>query len=106
MNDLPTGVPIEGVLSQKSSPPRLSLIRGVARLYHRNAWRFLKMLMPAALFGYAALYLCLARANEIGLALPHGLGVLEHKAERLEIAAFLFGGVVADWMFYCFASEP
>ncbi len=61
------------------------------------------MLLPATIFGYLALYLCTARANEIGSALPHGPTMREHIAEMLEMAAFRFSGFVAVWMFYCFA---
>jgi hypothetical protein len=61
------------------------------------------MLLPAAIFGYFAMYLCTARANEIGSTLPRGLAILEHKAELMEMSAFRFSGFVADWMLYCFA---
>jgi hypothetical protein len=103
LNDFPAAVPIEAVLSEKSSPPKLSFIRDVASLYHRNTWLFLKMLLPAAIFGYLTLYLCTTRANEIGLALPRGLAILDHKTELFEMTAYRWAGFVADWMFYSFA---
>jgi hypothetical protein len=103
LNEQPAGVSIEAVLSEKSSPPRVSFVRDVARLYHHDGWLFLKMLLPAAIFGYFAIYLCEARANEIASTLPHGPARRYHIAEMLEMAAFRFGGFVVDWMFYSFA---
>jgi hypothetical protein len=103
LNDLPTSLPIEAVLAESPAPRPLQFVREVASLYHRNAWLFLKMLLPAAIFGYMALFLCTNRANEIGEHLPRGLAILEHKVELAEMTAYRWGGFVADWIFYCFA---
>lgn len=96
-------LPIEAVLSEQPAPAPWPFVREVASLYHRNAWLFLKMLLPAAIFGYFALYLCLSRANEIERRLPHGIQALQHKPELMEAKAFRFAGFTADWIFYCFA---
>jgi hypothetical protein len=96
-------LPIEAVLPEQTAPPPLVFVREVASLYHRNAWLFLKMLLPAALFGYCALILCTNRASEIYRQLPRGFAILEHKTQVLESTAFRLGGFLADWVFYCFA---
>ena len=96
-------LPIEAVLSERSAPPPLPFVREVASLYHRNAWLFLKMLLPAAIFGCCALILCTNRADEISRQLPRGLAILDHKTDVMEAAAFRYGGFLADWVFYSFA---
>jgi hypothetical protein len=103
VNEHLASAPIETVLAENTSPPSLSFVRDVASLYHRNVWLILKMLLPAAIFGYFVLYLCMARAAEIASELPRGPAILAHKIELVEMAAFRFGGFAADWMFYCFA---
>ncbi len=103
MKDQPTGLPIEAVLAEGPAPRSVQFVREVASLYHRNAWLFLKMLLPAAIFGYMALLLCTNRANEIGEHLPRGLAILEHKVELAEMTAYRWGGFAADWVLYCFA---
>jgi hypothetical protein len=96
-------LPIEAVLSEDTAPAPLPFVREVASLYHRNAWLFLTMLLPAAVFGYLAVLGATERANDILRYLPHGPERMRHIPELLESAAFRVGGFLLDWLLYLFA---
>ncbi len=97
MNPLP-----EPVLLGDEVPSPLAFVRDVASLYHRNAWPFLKLLLPAALFGYLAVFLSTQKADDILRYIPRG-DILNHKSEVLESDAFRIGGLLLNWLLYCFA---
>lgn len=97
MNLLP-----EAVLSEDPVPYPLEFVRDVASLYHRNAWLFLKLLLPAALFGYLAVFLSTQKADDILRYIPRG-AILNHMSEVLESDAFRIGGLLLNWLLYCFA---
>jgi hypothetical protein len=83
-------------------PGPLAFARDVASLYHRNAWLFLKLLLPAALFGYLVVFLSAQKADEILRYIPRG-AIVNHMSEVLESDAFRIGGLLLNWLLYCFA---
>jgi len=85
------------------SPPAIPFIRDVANLYHRNAWLFLKILLPAACFGWLIITLSWQQATDIQRQLPHGPELEHHERELLEIVFFRWFGFAVDWILYCFA---
>src|SRR5450759_450076 len=95
-------LPPEAVLAGDTVPGSLAFVRDVASLYHRNTWLFLKLLLPAALFGYLAVFLSTQKADDILRYISRG-AILNHMTEVLESDAFRIGGFLLDWLIYCFA---
>lgn len=89
-------------LEMASPPPTLAFVRQVASVYHQNAWLFLKILLPAALFGWLVLTVSYQQAVEIQRHLPHGPEILHHQRELSEMWLFRWSGFAIDWLLYCF----
>jgi hypothetical protein len=86
-----------------SPPAAIPFMREVAGLYHRNAALLLKILLPAACFGYAVLLVLFQKADGILRSLPRGPAILQYKSELLEQAALRMCGLSLEWLLYCFA---
>jgi hypothetical protein len=86
-----------------SAPAAIPFVHEVARLYHRNARLFLKILLPAACFGYVILFLLFQKADDILRTLPRGPAILQYKGELLKQAALRICGLSLEWLLYCFA---
>jgi hypothetical protein len=97
--DVASAAPIHEVFP----PPAIPFIREVANLYHRNAWVFLKILLPAACFGWFIVILCFPQADEITRYVPRGLDAWYHLKEIWEAAAIRIFGLIVEWILYCFA---
>jgi hypothetical protein len=96
-------VALAAPIHEVSPPPAIPFIREVANLYHRNAWLFLKILLPAACFGWFVVILCFHQADEITRYVPRGFDARYYLKEIWEAAAIRIFGVFVEWMLYCFA---
>jgi hypothetical protein len=83
--------------------PSLTVLRGTVHLYHSNMALFLKLIAPAVVFGYIAIFVSQERATEIIRHLPHGPEVQYHLIELGEIWVVRVGGWLVSWLVYCFA---
>ena len=75
----------------------------VFRLYRRHRWLFLKLVIPAVVFGYIAVIGAAHKSTEIIQHLPRGRGILQHQLEMFEALLIRMGGFFVSWLVYCFA---
>jgi hypothetical protein len=70
----------------------------VLSFYHDHFWLFVKLIAPAVIVGYVAVVMGRNEGQEIARHLPHGLELLGHHTEILEIWFANFIGYFVSWI--------
>ena len=83
--------------------PALAFLQDVLVAYHAHFWLFVKLVVPAAIFGYSAVIFFGARARDIISPLPLGPEILQHRMEILAAGFLRSFGFLVSWVLYCFA---
>jgi hypothetical protein len=76
-------------------------ITEVLRVYHRQFWFFIKLIAPAVVVGYVAVYLSRQEAREI--LRDRGVELLKHPIEMFEMELLNFAGYFSSWMAFSFS---
>lgn len=73
----------------------------VLRVYHGHFWLFVKLVAPAVVVGYIAVFMGSQEGREI--ALSRGVAVVKHPTELLEVWFANLAGYFISWMAFSFS---
>ncbi len=76
-------------------------IKDVLRLYHSHFWFFVKLVAPAVVVGYIAIFGARSEAREIIRQLPSGFTLMSHRTEIIELWLVNISGYLASWLAFC-----
>jgi hypothetical protein len=86
------------VLSVPDSQAVGEFVEDVLRLYRRQFWLFIKLIAPAVVVGYIAVFTGRTEAREIARHLPRGYPLLSHQTEIIAMLLANLAGYVVSWM--------
>jgi hypothetical protein len=89
-------------------PPRDShqvsqFVADVLRVYHNHFWLFAKLIAPAVIVGYIAVFMSQHEGREIARHIPRGVEALDRGIEALEIFFLNQLGFLVSWLAFSFS---
>lgn len=92
-----------GIISLSDSHAVGEFVAEVLRTYHSPFWFFVKLMSPAVVLGYMAVFAGRHEALEIARHLRRGVDMLAHQTEMVEIRIASLAGYPVSWMAFCFS---
>jgi len=78
-------------------------IAEVIRVYHGHFWLFAKLVFPAVVLGYIAIFMGRSEIREIGRHLPKGFEFRSYQTEVIELWLTTLTSYLVSWMVFCFS---
>jgi hypothetical protein len=94
-----------GIEQRRANRSQLAgeFVEEVLRVYRDQFWLFIKLIAPAVVLGYVAVFIGRSEGQEIARGLPRGLAMLSHKTEILEIWFANFTAYLVSWVSFSFS---
>jgi len=92
-----------GALSRSNSHATGDFIAEVLRFYHGHFWLFVRLIAPAVVLGYIAIFMGRSEVREIARHLPKGFELRSYQTEVVEMWLANLAAYLVSWTAFCFS---
>jgi hypothetical protein len=85
------------------SPRVGDFIAEVLNVFHKNFWLYFRLVVPALIIGYIAIFVAHSESREIARKIAGGVEGIAHNLEFAQIGLLNFAGFSVSWLAFCFS---
>lgn len=92
-----------GILPRNYSHATGDFIAEVLRVYHGHFWLFIRLIAPAVVLGYIAVFIARSEVREIARHLPKGFELRSYQTVVIEMWLANLAAYLVSWTAFCFS---